>query len=111
MQAEIARFLEIDAKTLRKFYRDQLDLGTMKANAAVARSLHKMATEGNVAAAIFWLKARAGWSERITHDVNVYDATADARLVRLKLLSEASRVVEDFLIEQSDGARASTPPL
>ncbi len=61
---EIALYLDIDPKTLRKHYREQLDKGTIKANAGIARSLHKQATEGNVAAAIFWLKARAGWSER-----------------------------------------------
>lgn len=61
---EIALYLDIDPKTLRKYYREQLDKGTIKANAGIARSLHKQATEGNVAAAIFWLKARAGWREK-----------------------------------------------
>jgi len=62
---EIALYLGIDPKTLRKHYRKQLDAGAVKANVSVARSLHKQATEGgNVAAAIFWLKARAGWREK-----------------------------------------------
>lgn len=63
-QDEIARFLSVDPKTLRKHYRDELDTGVVAANEAVARSLHKQATEGNVAAAIFWMKARAGWREK-----------------------------------------------
>lgn len=64
-QDDIARYLDIDPKTLRKHYRDELDTGTTHANAEVARSLHKQATEGgNVAAAIFWMKARAGWREK-----------------------------------------------
>ena len=63
-QDEIARFLSVDPKTLRKHYRDELDTGVVAANEAVARSLHKQATEGNVSAAIFWLKARAGWREK-----------------------------------------------
>lgn len=66
---EIALYLDIDPKTLRKHYREQLDKGTIKANAGIARSLHKQATEGNVAAAIFWLKARAGWREK--HEVEL----------------------------------------
>lgn len=61
---EIALYLDIDPKTLRKHYRAQLDKGTVKANVGVARSLHKQATEGNVTAAIFWLKSRAGWREK-----------------------------------------------
>lgn len=61
---EIALYLDIDPKTLRKHYRAQLDKGVVKANVSVARSLHKQAVEGNVAAAIFWLKSRAGFREK-----------------------------------------------
>ena len=61
---EIALYLDIDPKTLRKHYRLQLDKGTVKANVGVARALHKNATEGNVTAQIFWLKARAQWRDR-----------------------------------------------
>ena len=71
-QDDIATHLEIDAKTLRKHFRRELDRGTVEANAKVAQSLFNMATSGNnVAAAIFWMKARAGWSEkqRIEHGI------------------------------------------
>lgn len=60
---EISSYLGIDPKTLRKHYREQLDKGTIKANVSVARTLHKQALDGNIAACIFWLKARAGWRE------------------------------------------------
>jgi hypothetical protein len=64
-QEDIATFLDIDAKTLRKHFRAELDRGSMEATTKEAQSLFRMATEGNnVAAAIFWMKARAGWSER-----------------------------------------------
>jgi hypothetical protein len=64
-QEDIATFLDIDAKTLRKHFRAELDRGSIEATSKVAQSLFRMATEGNnVAAAIFWMKARAGWSER-----------------------------------------------
>ena len=56
----------IDAKTLRKHYRHELDFGHTKANAKVAENLYRKATgEGReaVTAAIFWLKARARWKE------------------------------------------------
>jgi hypothetical protein len=65
-EADIARVLAIDPKTLRKHYRDELDTGAVKATAKVAEFLFRRATtEGPqaVTAAIFWLKARAGWKE------------------------------------------------
>src|SRR3979490_3640170 len=53
----------IDPKTLRKCYREELDLGTTKANAQVAGFLFNAAKNGNVTAQIFWLKTRARWKE------------------------------------------------
>lgn len=60
---DISRVVAIDPKTLRKHYRDELDLGTTKANAQVAGFLFNSARNGNVTAQIFWLKTRAGWKE------------------------------------------------
>lgn len=67
-QPDIAGQIGIDAKTLRKHFREELDRGMTEANMRVAQSLFNMATTGgNVAAAIFWMKARAGWREK--HEV------------------------------------------
>jgi hypothetical protein len=60
---DISRVLKIDPKTLRKHYRDELDLGSTKANAQVAGFLFNSARNGNVTAQIFWLKTRAKWKE------------------------------------------------
>lgn len=60
---DISRVLGIDAKTLRKHYREELDLGETKANAQVAGFLFAAAKNGNVTAQIFWLKTRARWKE------------------------------------------------
>lgn len=69
-QQDIARVLGIDPKTLRLHYRNELDSAVIQANTRVAQSLFQMATTGgNVAAAIFWMKSRAGWRER--HAVEV----------------------------------------
>ena len=75
-EADIGRVLGIDAKTLRKHYREELDNGHVKANVKVAENLYRKATgEGReaVTAAIFWLKTRARWKEtlvsEVTHDV------------------------------------------
>ena len=66
-EAEVARTIGehgIDAKTLRKHFRRELDIGATKANSAVAQTLYKMATSGtSPAATMFWLKCRAGWKE------------------------------------------------
>ncbi len=62
---EISKYVGISPHTLRKHYRDELDKAHIQATANVARSLYKQATEGgNVVAAIFWMKARAGWRDK-----------------------------------------------
>ena len=70
-EAEIAALVGVDAKTLRKHYRHELDHGHSKANAKVAENLYHMALgQGReaVTAAIFWLKARARWKEVSAHE-------------------------------------------
>jgi hypothetical protein len=71
----IARVLAVDAKTLRKHYREELDTGHFKATAKVAESLFRKATgDGaqSVTAAIFWLKTRGGWRETPqAHEVEI----------------------------------------
>ncbi|VVE41080.1 hypothetical protein PMO31116_04124 [Pandoraea morbifera] len=56
----------LDPKSLRRHFRMELDTGATKANSLVAQNLFKHATgtgKGAVAAAIFWMKVRAGWKE------------------------------------------------
>lgn len=63
-QRDIATFLEIDGKTLRAHYRRELDTGAIEANARVVESLYRNATKNdNVAAQIWWTKARMGWKD------------------------------------------------
>jgi len=64
LQKQIARLIGIKSpKTLRKYFRDELDLGDIEANGAVAGALFKNAREGNVEAQKFWLLHRAGWGK------------------------------------------------
>lgn len=77
-QEDIGRYIGIDAKTLRKHYREELDNSVTKANAAVGRFLYQSATGSTlkdgashsdcVRAAMFWAKTRMGWRE--TQDLN-----------------------------------------
>jgi hypothetical protein len=62
---DIAKVIGVSVPTLRKYFRSELDTGHIEANAKVAQSLFKQATgeKPNVTAAIFWLKARAGWRD------------------------------------------------
>src|SRR3977135_4414350 len=62
-EIDISRVVGVDPKTLRKHYREELDLGETKANAQVAGYLFNAAKNGNVTAQIFWLKPRARWRE------------------------------------------------
>ena len=72
-QSEIAVYVGIDAKTLRKHYRDELDVAHTKANAQVGRFLLQNASGQTiqkgasysdcVRAAMFWAKTRMGWRE------------------------------------------------
>jgi hypothetical protein len=60
----IALIIGVDRAILDRTYPDELRTGAAKANARVAESLFRKATgDGpqSVAAAIFWLKTRAGW--------------------------------------------------
>lgn len=65
---EIAMLQGVTVKTLRKYCGEELREAAPKANAAVALALYKQATgtdgqKPNAIAAMFWLKARAGWVE------------------------------------------------
>lgn len=60
---DIALKLGVAGNTLVKHYRQELDEGRIDANAAIGQTLFQQAKKGNTAAAIFWLKTRARWSE------------------------------------------------
>lgn len=76
---DIAQTIGIDPKTLRKHFRKELDAGVIEANAKVAQSLYVRATTmtGNpgaqVTAAIWWTKARMGWSDKTRTEITGAD--------------------------------------
>lgn len=67
-QSLLSRIIGIDEKTLRKHYREELDLGKAKANAVIGGALFNKAKSGDTTAMIFWMKTNAGWRE--TSNVN-----------------------------------------
>lgn len=70
---DIASKLEIGQDTLVKYYRRELDEGRIDANASIGKTLFEQAKAGNTAAAIFWLKTRAGWKETAVTEVTGKD--------------------------------------
>ncbi len=99
-EADIARVLEIDPKTLRKHYRDELDTGHIKANTHIAESLYRKALgDGpqSVTAAIFWLKTRARWKE-----TSVTELVGDPH----RPVSEVRRIIVQGVKADHPSARA-----
>lgn len=117
-QPDIATHLGIDAKTLRKHFREELDRGMTEANMRVAQSLFNMATTGgNVAAAIFWMKARAGWREKheviLKEDDDTANLTDEELLARIKSRLVGLGIALPVVIDGSpafDGSLASDAP-
>ena len=75
-QDNIAKVLGISKPTLEKYFREELDVADVKANAKVAANLFRQATKDDprsVVAAIFWMKTRMGWKEPVynVHSGNI----------------------------------------
>jgi hypothetical protein len=77
---QIATLMHMETATLLKLYQPELTIGKGRATAQVGKALFKMATNGNVAAAIFWMKAQAGWREtQVLEHAQVDPAMANRR--------------------------------
>jgi hypothetical protein len=65
-QIYIASTVKVDPKTLRKYYRQELDEGLIQAKTSVLHSLFDMATSRrNSAATIFWAKTRGDFTPKV----------------------------------------------
>lgn len=63
-QELIAQIIGVSPKTLRAHYRREIDVSIAMANAKIMGTLFNKAKNGDTVACLFWLKARAGWSEK-----------------------------------------------
>jgi hypothetical protein len=59
---QIAAYLDIDDKTLRKHYRHELDQAKMEKISAISNNVYKMALEGDQKMSEFVLKCQGKWS-------------------------------------------------
>ena len=75
-------------KTLKKHFREELNIGKIQANAKVAGALYQLALEGNVKEQSFWLKTVGGWQE--TGRVEI---VSEGVLGTIKRASEIARIL------------------
>jgi hypothetical protein len=66
---QIALLVGIDDKTLRKYYREELDLGKAKANGQIAKTLYSKAIGGDTTSLIWWTKTQMKWAETQKHEL------------------------------------------
>lgn len=65
---DIGYVLGVSEDTVEKYFRQELDVGPVEANARVGRFLYEQAQK-NLTAAIFWAKTRMGWREVERHEI------------------------------------------
>ena len=80
----IAQVLQIDVKTLYKYYRRELDTARDLANAQVGGALFNKALAGDTTAQIFWMKTRAGWKEK-------QDDVAEQKPIEIRIIDAVGR--------------------
>ena len=90
-QQDIARLLNVSINTLRKHYLDELETGSIEANASIGGTIFQKAKAGDTACLIWWTKSRMRWSEKteIEHSGQI-DGEHNSRVV-----FEFSDVVEE----------------
>ena len=112
-QPDIALVIGVDPKTLRKFYRDELDKACAEANAKVAESLFRKATSdttngASVTAAIFWLKTRAGWKETVVNEHTGKDGAPIAHEHSHTLAPDAAAALDAIAGRLASGAGSAS---
>jgi len=77
----IGALIGIDDKTLRKHYRNELDIGKAKASAQIAKTLFNKAQAGDTTALIWWTKAQMRWAETQKQEITGADGGAQQHVV------------------------------
>lgn len=85
---QIAAIVGISDETLRKYYRDELDLGKAKTVEKVANSLVDVAVSGDVAAQKFFLSSRAGWAEKQQQELS---GSVEVRNLQVEFVRPSSK--------------------
>jgi hypothetical protein len=85
---QISRIIGCAPKTIRKHFREELNIGKIQANAKVAGALYHSALNGNVKAQTFWLKTVSGWQEK-----GEVEIVSEGELGAIKRASEVARIL------------------
>ncbi len=95
--AAIAMVMRMEVADLKLIYEAELDRGGWTASANVVLALYQNAMSGNVAAQIFWTKARLGWSETtvIRHEGRQNPRTMSKDDLRAYLESKPAQRAQD----------------
>ncbi len=95
--AAIAMVMRMEVADLKLIYEAELDRGGWTASANVVLALYQNAMQGNVAAQIFWTKARLGWSETtvVRHEGRQNPRTMSKDDLRAYLEAKPGRPSED----------------
>jgi hypothetical protein len=99
---EIARLLRIDLDDLRKDYGEEFATGRTKTNSRVAEALYRTAIAGGregVIAAIFWLKARAGWKETSVHELAAAEGSGPGKEIRIVFVEPDMTRIEALAVD------------
>ena len=67
-QDQIAKLMNCDVTTLRKYFRHELDAGKEKLVMSIGSQLYKKAMKGDTISAIFLAKTKAGFRETVEHE-------------------------------------------
>ena len=67
-QAQIAKLMNCDVTTLRKYFRHELDAGKERLVMSIGSQLYKKAMKGDTISAIFLAKTKAGFRETVEHE-------------------------------------------
>ncbi len=82
-QDQIANYLRISDDTLRKYYRDELDMALMNKTLALSNNLYADALNGDKDDRQFWLKCQAGWHYARAPEDKDKDKVAGALMEKL----------------------------
>jgi hypothetical protein len=102
---QVAKVVQLSVKELRRIYYDEISYGVGRAAATVAGNLYRMATSrvhpSACQAAIFWMKAKAGWSDKVA---------VEAKVTNEQRGPDLSGFSTDQLLEIAMGGRSGGGP-
>ncbi len=87
-QEQVSKVLGIAKNTLRKYYKHEIENGSDVLNARVAKQLFEKAMAGDTVSILFWLKCRAGWSEK---NVQEHVGAVPVQLIETKYVKKPTK--------------------